>query len=665
MEYPSSFLVNNIVTVVMHRFRSLRCLHQFKNLPAKNRSTLDRHVPITKTRRIPVADNVITPQIPSDSETREFNIRIGRLGCHGRVEEARNLFNEMPRRDAVSYATMITTYLKNNNLEKAESLFYAMSGSNIVAESAMISGYIHAGRLRDARKVFDEMRERNVYSWTSMVSGYFRSSNADEARRLFDQMPVKNDVSWTTVIVGYARNGLIDQAREVFDAMPEKNVIAWTAIIKSYIECDHLNEAEKLFKKMPQKNLYTWNIMIAGLMQDARRVDEATHLFNSVPQKNEVSWTTMVTGLARNGMTERARDYFDQMPNKDIAAYNAMITRYIDQGLVMEAKELFNSMPERNLVTWNAMLDGLGRSGPTGEALELLNTMLYLGFVLNETTLTSALTSCRGLPEVMQVHAMVIPRGFDQDVSLTNALIAKYSHSGDLQSARVAFEDLKARDVVSWTSMILAYSNHGCGLHALQAFARMLRAGENPDRITFVGILSACSHAGLVRKGRMLFDSMKIAYGLEPTAEHYSCLVDILGRAGKVDEAIKVVSQMPWSQRDEAVLGALLGACRLHGDGDDRVVNYIGESLIEMEPSMAGSYVLLGNVYAASGKWDELARVRKKMKERNVKKVPGFSQIEVKCENSVFYAGDQAHPDMEEIYRMLRERLVPVMCHRG
>ncbi|KAK4748049.1 hypothetical protein SAY87_014635 [Trapa incisa] len=648
----------------MHRVEFLRCLSRFKYLPAKNQSgtcVTRRDVSITQKRRVPLVDTV-NPSVRSGSEIREINVKINRLGRSGGVEEARELFDRMPRRDTIAYSTMITAYLKNNDLPKAESLFRAMPGSNVVAESAMINGYVNAGRLGDARKVFDAMLERNVYSWTSLVSGYFRSGDLDEACRLFDQMPVKNEVSWTTAIVGYARNGLIDQARKIFDAMPKKNVVACTAMIKSYIENGRVNDAENLFQEMPQKNAYTWNTMISGFMQDANGVDKAIYLFNWMPQKNEVSWTAVVTGLAQNGMIETARSYFEKMPDKDITAYNAMITGYIDNDLIVEAKELFSSMPKRNLVTWNAMLDGLGRRGHAGEALELVNSMLFLGFSPNEATLTSALTSCRGLVEVAQIHTMVMYRGFDQDISLGNALISMYSRSGDLLYARQAFEDLEAKDVVTWTCIILAYSNHGHGLHALQTFAQMLKSGEKPDRITFVGVLSACSHAGLVKKGRMLFDSMKTAYDLEPTAEHYSCLVDMLGRAGKIDQAIEVVNRMPQSERDGAVLGALLGACRLHGDKDGMVVaNYLGETQIEIEPSMAGSCVLLGNLFAASGKWDQLARVRKMMKEKNVKKIPGFSVIEVNGESSMFFSGDQSHPKVEEVYGMLQERLLPVM----
>ncbi|KAK9268234.1 hypothetical protein L1049_010677 [Liquidambar formosana] len=596
------------------------------------------------------------------SDGYKWNVEITNLGRHGKVEEARKLFDEMPQRDIVSYASMITVYLKNNDLPKAEKLFRTMPYRSIVAESAMVDGYAKAARMDDARNVFDHMPDRNVVSWTCLISGYFRIGQVSEARRLFDQMPVKNVVSWTTLVLGYARNGLIDQARNIFDHMPEKNIVVWTALTKAYVENGQIDDAHKLFNAMPQRNLYSWNVMISGFL-DNKRVSEAIQVFHSMPHRNAVSWTAMVTGLARNRLTKHAREYFDQMPKKDIAAWNAMITAYVDEGLMVEASKLFNLVPERNIVTWNAIIDGYARNGPSGKALKHLILMLQSCIRPNEATITSTLTSCRGMLELMQTHALVIPLGFEHETSLTNALITMYSRSGDLSSARLAFENLEAKDIVSWTAMILAYSNHGYGDHALHVFARMLRSRAKPDDITFVGVLSACSHAGLVRKGQKLFDSMSRAYGLEPKAEHYSCLVDILGRAGQVDEAMRVVCKMPPSERDGAVLGTLLGACKLHGNVE--LANHIGEKLIELEPTSSGGYVLLANVYAACGKWDEFAQLRKKMKERKVKKLPGFSQIEVKGDSHVFFVGDRSHPEVKEIYGLLQEKLLPLMHDMG
>lgn len=295
----------------------------------------------------------------------------------------------------------------------------------------------------------------------------------------------------------------------------------------------------------------------------------------------------MVTGLARNGMTKLACVYFNQMPEKDITAWNAIIKAYADEGKMVEASDLFNLMPEKNAVSWNAMIDWYARNGPKGEALKALILMLRSAFNPNETTtITSILTSCESMMELIQVHALVIPLWFEHNTSLANALVTMYSKSGDVHSARFIFDKLVDKDVVSWTALILAYSNHGHGHHALQFFARVLRSGVKPDEITFVGVSSACSHAGLVNTGLRLFHSMGSAYALEPKAEHYSCLVDILGRTGQVDKATSVVCKMPAHERDGTVLGALLGACRLHGDVG--LASQIGEKLIELEPNNSG-----------------------------------------------------------------------------
>ncbi|KAJ4976691.1 hypothetical protein NE237_001797 [Protea cynaroides] len=597
-----------------------------------------------------------------DSDIYYCNLNITRLGRQRKVEEARRVFAEMPRRDIVSYASMITVYLKNGDLQKAEELFRTMPGRSIVAESAMIDGYVKANRIDDARRTFDRMPDRNVFSWTSLVSGYLSIGQVDEARWFFNQMPDRNIIAWTTMVLGCARNGLIGDAREIFDQMPDKNVVSWTAMIKSYIEDRQIDEARKLFDEMPHRNLYSWNIMILGCLE-AGRVNEAIELFELMPQRNAISQTTMVTGLARNGLIKTARQYFDQMPKKDIAAWNAMITAYADDGQMSEAGKLFNLMPERNTVTWNSIIDGYTRNGPKHEALKQFVLMLRCDSRPNETTITSTLTACEGITEIVQAHGLVISLGFEDDTSLTNSLVTMYSRSGDIDSAMIAFENLKAKDIVSWSAMILAYSSHGYGDHALEVFARMLRYGAKPDEITFVGVLSACSHAGLVDKGLQLFSTINQAYGLEPTAEHYSCLVDLLGRAGKVEEACNIVSQMPPEKRDGPVLGALLSACKLHGD--ITVANQVGEALLEIEPTSSGGYVLLASVHAAHGKWNDFALVRKKMKQMNVKKIAGFSQIQVKNKSHVFFVADRSHPQVREIYALLKEILLPQMIEMG
>lgn len=575
------------------------------------------------------------------------------------VDEARALFDWMPQRDVVTYASMITLYLHSGDLPQAEALFWRAPARNVVLESSMIDGYVKAGRIDEAQKIFDAMPDRNVVSWTTLVSGYCRVGRIDEARRLFDQMPERNVVSWTTMVSGYARNGMLTEARELFDRMPEKNVVSWTAMIRGCVENGRISEARELFDRMPYRNVYSWNVIISGYL-DGKQATEAMDLFQLMPRRNAVSWTVMVTGLARNGLMEKARELFDMMPKRDTAAWNAIITAYKEEGRMSDVQELFDSMPERNVVTWNAVIDGYARNGYREEASRLFLIMLRSPVKQNETTLTSVLGMCQSTAEVKQIHGQASKIGYERDTSLVNALVTMYSRSGDLGSAWLAFKGLVAKDVVSWTSMILACSNHGHGDHALEVFAQMLRHGAKPDGVTFVGVLSACSHVGLVDKGKRIFDSMSRAYGSQPKSEHYSCLVDLLGRAGLIEEAKEVVGEMPRGEVDEAVLGALLGACMLHEKKID-VATHVGEELIELHPSGSGGYVLLANVFATHGRWNDVARVRKMMREKKVKKVPGFSQIEINMRIHVFYVGDRSHPRAKEIYGMLEELLLPQM----
>ncbi|GMH30590.1 hypothetical protein Nepgr_032433 [Nepenthes gracilis] len=592
------------------------------------------------------------------------NVKLNRLGGDGRVKEARKLFDDMPERDTVSYATMITGYLKNHDLLKAEKLFLEMPGEarGVFTNSAMIDGYAKAGRLEDARKVFDEMPQRNVYSWTSMISGYFRNGHVDEAAELFTRMPVKNVVSWTAVVLGYAQNGLIDEARSVFHRMPERNVVAWTVMINAYSGVGGIDEALNLFYEMPYRNVYAWNAIILGCLRN-KRVDEAVELFDSMPSRNSISSTVMITGLAENGLRMCAREYFDCMRDKDIAAWNAMITAYANEGLMVEARELFCSMPQKNAVTWTAVVDGYARIGNNVEASRHLILMLRSCTTPTDATITAILACCEVMLEIMEAHALIVKLGFEQYTVPMNALITGYSRIGDLSSANAVFQSLEAKDIVSWKAMILACSSHGHGKCALEAFAQLLRSGSMPDKITFVAILSACCRAGLVEKGLKIFNSMSHGYGLEPTAPHYACLIDILSRAGRLEDAIEEVRRMPTSEQDGTALGALLSASRLHSDIG--MANLIGKQVIDREPLSSGGYILLANAYASCGKWDEFARMRKEMRERKISKLPGWSRVEIKGKSRLFFSGDKSHPEMEEIHKCLQDTLLPCMLEMG
>ncbi|KAM3280329.1 hypothetical protein ACQJBY_047233 [Aegilops geniculata] len=584
-----------------------------------------------------------------------------RRDLHAADDQARAALDERPHRDAVAYAATA-------HLPRAEALFRPAPASarGPHLDAVMLDRYVKAGQVDRARRLFDGMSTKSVAAWTCLVSGYCRAGRVDEARALFDAMPARNVVSWTAMAQGYARSGMLREAREVFDQMPERNVVTWTVMVKAYADHGHLQEAMELFERMPQRNPYSWSAMISGFLR-AGKVDEAVRLFERMPYRNVVSWTTMVTGLARNGRVSMAREFFDRMPkDKDAAAWNAMVTAYANDGQMNEARRLFDSMPAKNLVSWNALIHGYAKDERKDEIIGLFLLMLRSAVSPDITTLISVLVTSNSTVEVGQIHSFATTRGLLSDTSLGNALLTMSSRSGDLCSAWQAFKMLQEKDSITWTSMMQALANHGRASYALQAFAQMLRHGYTPSSTTFTAVLSACSHAGLVDKGRAIFRSIRLAYGLEPTIEHHTCLVDILGRAGHVREAMKIVAAMPLDMRDDAVLRTLLGACMMHNEVD--AAREVGEALAKSDgPSGSdsdGHYKVLANVFGSGGRWEEMAGVWKAMKGSNVRRTPGVSQIVVDARTHMFFSWDQEHPQCAEIYEMLDDTLVPQMMKK-
>lgn len=569
--------------------------------------------------------------------------------------------DETPGQDAAAaYAAMVARHLRERDLPRAEALFRSAPAAarGLYLDTVMLGGYAKAGRVDRARELFDGMPVKNVVTWTSMVSGYFRAGHVREARELFDVMPDRNDYSWTTVVQGYTSNGMLREAREMFDRMPHRNVVAWTAMVKAYVDTGQIQQAWELFDMIPERNSYSWNAMISGFLSIGK-VAEAVQLFERMPHRNVVSWTTIVTGLAKNGLACRAREFFDRMPAKDTAAWNAMITAYASNAQLNEAQRLFDSMLAKDLVTWSTIIEAYSKNERKHEALDMFLLMRRSAVSPNIRTLISILVISESTVEVQQIHGLVIALGFLSETSLGNALLTMYSRSGDLMSAWFAFKRSEEKDAITWTSIVQAFANHGCGYHALLGFAQMLRHGYKPSSTTFTAVLSACRHAGLVEKGRKMFRSIYHVYGVKPTIEHYSCLVDLLGRAGYVREAKELVDGMQQGMCDEAILGTLLGACVMHNEVE--VAREVGEDLVRFDPSGSGGYRLLANVFASHGMWDETAKVWKVMRSSKAKRMPGFSQIEVNMRNHVFYSRDQEHPQCAEIYEMLNDAIVPQM----
>lgn len=346
---------------------------------------------------------------------------------------------------------------------------------------------------------------------------------------------------------------------------------------------------------------------------------------------------------------ECARKLFDRSSSKDVITWTAMVNGYAKAGEIGLARELFGLMPERNAVSWSTMITTFAQVGMFQDALEVFNEMQVAGIRPNHAGIVGGLSACGFLGALDQgrwIHTYVKRSGIELDRVLGTALIDMYAKCGCIDNALQVFEEMPQRDVFAYTSMISGLSNHGQCQKAMDLFVRMEEEGVRPNEVTFISVLSACGRMGLVDQGRELFKKMSKAYEIEPGVEHYGCLVDLLGRAGLVQEARKVVNEMPM-EPDSFVLGALLNGCREHGEVE--IAKETVESLAEMGLDHSGVHVLMSNMYASDDKWEDVMRVRKEMEEKKVKKVPGCSLLEVDGVAWEFVAGDRSHEQMEEI----------------
>lgn len=371
----------------------------------------------------------------------------------------------------------------------------------------------------------------------------------------------------------------------------------------------------------------------------AADVASAERLFSDTSKDvaDVVTWTTMVAGHARAGDVERARWFFDAMPERNVVSWNAMLGAYASAGMLSEARKLFDGMHSRNAATWSSMVTGLVQSDHCEEALRVFSDMVARGVVPNESILVSVISACaqlRSLEHGVWVHAYVKRELHgSMSVILATAIVDMYGKCGCIHNAIRVFAAMPVRNIYSWNSMITGLAMNGREMQALSLFWKMQMAGVQPNDITFIGLLGACSHSGLVDEGRWLFNRMVNDFGIQPVPEHYGLMVDLLGRAGLVKEAVDFVKNMP-VEPHPGLWGALAGACNIHGEVE--LGEEIAKKLIELEPRHGSRYILLSNIYGTSSRWEDMATVRRLIKERKVSKGTGNAVVgnDVRCMES-------------------------------
>ncbi|KAK6237406.1 hypothetical protein QUC31_002875 [Theobroma cacao] len=457
------------------------------------------------------------------------------------------------------------------------------------------------------------------------------------AKLVFDQVEYPNPFLWTALIRGYALQGHVKESVSVYSCMREEGSLpvsfTFSALFKACCTVLDVNLG---------RQIHAQTILIGGFGSDL-------YVNNS-----------LIEMYVKLGFLGCARKVFDELPERDLISWTELIVAYAKLGDMESAGELFDELPIKDMVAWTTMVTGYAQNAKPRKALEFFERMQNEGVETDEVTLVGVISACAQLGTAKYanwVQGIAENSGFDPTrcVVVGSALIDMYSKCGSVEDAYKVFEAMEERNVFSYSSMIAGFAIHGCAYAALELFREMVKTGIKPNRVTFIGVLTACSHSGMVEQGRQIFASMEEEFGVSPAVDHYACIVDLLGRAGCLEEALNLAETMP-VEPNGGVWGALLGACRTYGNPD--MAQIAANHLFELEPNAIGNYILLSNIYASAGRWNDVSMVRKLMREKGLRKNPACSWLEAK--KGViheFFAGDITNPRSGQMKQVLEDLL--------
>ncbi|OVA07870.1 Pentatricopeptide repeat [Macleaya cordata] len=420
---------------------------------------------------------------------------------------------------------------------------------------------------------------------------------------------------------------------------------------------------------MRERNVVSWTAMISAYSQRGYTFDALDVFINMLKSgepPNEFTFASVLTSCAGVCGFDHGRQVHCLIIKTNFESHiyvgSSLLDMYAKSGRIHEARGVFERLPKRDVVSCTAIIAGYAQLGLDEEALELFRQLMREGMESNYVTYTSVLTALSGLAALdhgKQVHNRVLRSQLPSYIVLQNSLIDMYSKCGNLTYSRRVFDGMSERTVITWNAMLVGYSKHGLGREVVDLFQFMRKDKEvKPDNITFMAVLSGCSHGGLIDEGFSIFDEMiNGKEGVKPEIEHYCCMVDLLGRAGKVHEAFDLIKKIPF-EPTSAIWGSLLGACRVHNNVT--VGEFVAHQLFKIEPQNAGNYVILSNLYASAGRWEDMTNVRELMKEKAVTKEPGRSWIKLDRILHSFHADDRSHPRKDEVVRKVRELSVKI-----
>lgn len=647
-----------------------------------------------------------------DSNVYVGNSLIDMYGKCGSLDDAKKVFKMMPERDCVSWNSVVTACAANGLVLEALECLERMSSldnetPNLVSWSAVIGGFAQNGYDEEAIGMLFRMQAEglepnartlssvlpacarlqklslgkefhgyitrngfmsNPFVVNGLVDVYRRCGDMLSALKIFSKFSIKNEVSCNTIIVGYCENGNVAEARELFDQMEhlgvQRGIISWNSMISGYVDNSLYDEAFRMFRDLLMRDgieptSFTFgSVLIACADMNSLRKGKEIHALAIALglQSDTFVGGALVEMYCRYQDLVAAQMAFDEVIERDTATWNCLVSGYAHCDQIENIENLLGKMKEDgfepNVYTWNGIIAGHVENEHHDRAMQLFSEMLSLDLTPDIYTVGIILSACSSLATMergKQVHAYAIRCGYDSDVHIGAALVDMYAKCGSLKHARLAYKRISNPDLVSQNAMLTAYAMHGHGKEGIAHFRRILASGFRPDHISFLSALSACVHAGSIKTGSEFFDLMAY-YDVKPSLKHYTCMVDLLSRAGELSEAYEFIKKIPVAP-DSVMWGALLGGCVSHGNLE--LGQIAADKLIELEPNNTGNHVMLANLYAYAGRWSDLARTRQKMKDRRMHKSPGCSWIEDRDEIHKFRSSDRSHDRSEEIYAII------------
>ncbi|XP_019150792.1 PREDICTED: pentatricopeptide repeat-containing protein At2g27610-like [Ipomoea nil] len=600
------------------------------------------------------------------------------------IECAQKLFDEMPKRNVITWTTLISSYSHMGLSEKALGSFRSMvledgftpnhytyvgalsacsclgaarTGKEIhgrifraeetlnnFVSNCLVNFYGKCGLLKSAQLVFDAMLEPNTVTWASLLSCHCQCGEYDEGLRIFLRS-LRAGVLVNEFLCGIALGACASVECLGFGmgihclivkcgVKMDQYVV--TGLVNFYVKCGQLGLAYNTFNMASAPELHAWTALIGGCVQQGKG-REAVNLFckllSSGLKPSERTYASVLgafTDTKEFQVGMQLHSFIIKLGfNSFTFVCNALVDFYSKSNLLDESFKIFQEMTEYDIVTWNALIAGYIRSGHYEQAIKLLQEMLFEGLEPNLHTYSCILSICGDLPAIewgKQVHCRIMKPGFDSNVVVGSTLIDMYAKCGRLGDARKVFDILPCKNLVSWNTMLIGYAQHGFGKEALEIYSMMQENGVKPNDITFVGVLSACGHGGLLEEGLNHFNSMKNNYGITPRTNHLACMVNLFARKGQTKKAYDFIRSFP-EKPDKVVWRCLLSGCNINKDFV--LGKYAAEEILSIDPNDTSAHVTLSNIYARLNMWDEAAQIRKMMKQKELKKETGCSWTEL------------------------------------